>query len=175
LPSDLYRSVTDPHRTAHAIFYSPTRSNQQQVMDWLDSTLHSPWHGTMAYTCGGNYELIGIPVSGSDSMYLRPGYWVLVYTDTKTPAISAPEDFTAYFTKDSDAMTITQAEIAEQTEYDTNLTAVYDALAILRVSPREQDFEYAAKELMDLLASAYNEGFDYGMETGQHNPYEATK
>lgn len=55
--------------------------------------------------------------------------------------------------------------------YDENLSAVYDALAILRVDPREQDFEYAAKEMMELLSQAFNEGYDFGMDVAQTNPY----
>jgi len=76
-----------------------------------------------------------------------------------------------YITNPKETVTHTTAPTPDQSDYDTNLSSVYDALAILRVAPREQDFEFAAKELMELLSTAFDEGFDFGLDTAQTNPY----
>jgi hypothetical protein len=182
-----YVSVNDTGRTVYPVRYLKDRSNQTEIIDFLNREAHPHANANAA---GGAYELIGVNRLNGVRNWVAPASVIYVYADNGDIGWISQPLFDIYFkpappdptittntannyitTAPKETVTHTPVAIPAQSDYSTNLTSVYDALAILRVAAREQDFEFAAKELMELLSSAFNEGFDFGMETAETNPY----
>ena len=182
-----YISRSEPTRIVYPVRYLKDRSNQSEIIDFLNRETHPH---VDACAAGGAYELIGVNRLNGLRNWVTPDSVIYVYADNGDTGWTTPERFARWFdpteiagtsittntvnnyiTNPKETMAHTAEAAPAQSDYSTNLSSVYDALAILRIDPREQDFEFAAKELMELLSSAFDEGFDFGLTTAETNPY----
>lgn len=194
-----YQTDETPLRTVETMLYYSDRSNRAEVEAFINSRLDglSAWPPKYTYPAGARYELIAISVPGKKTRYLSPGMAVGIFTDTKEVDCHPVSYYDAYFTRINhpteketpveDTRSLfplqkpneTEYKIGgletPETDYSKNRNKVYDALAMLRTPTNDDKVEITTNELMELLSDAYNEGFDFGVEVAQTNPYQNWK
>jgi hypothetical protein len=181
-PFTVYAMQYEPERNYILLrdMLSPYGDTFQHLHDTTALFLHDPRY----------IEVFNAPKDSTVPVTVRPGDWVTItrrdnelphfciYSTSVFRTIFTPHDFTKKVTMPAEKADhlykadLLTSHVPAESDYSKNLSSVYDALAILRVNPREQDFEFAAKEIMELLAYAYNEGFALGLTTAETNPYQ---